>query len=387
MPQATASTTPVATVDYESTLILVVEISDRSWVIAAQVPGLARTKAKQTIKPSAEALLAAIEGYKQRAGAIGKAVSRIVRAYEAGHSGFWLARWLAARGIEAHLIHPTSIPVDRRGRRAKSDAIDVELLLRTLLAWLRGEPRVCTMVPIPDETVEDARQPGREREELVRERIILTNRIGSILATLGVTGYNPLRRDRHAQLDALRTPLNAALPEGARAQIGRILKRLELVLAQIAEIERQRDAVLETETPGQSEQIIRDLVRLSGIGIQSATLLAREAFVRHFRNAKALGAYAGLAGTPYRSGSLQREQGISKAGNTRVRVALVELAWLWLRYQPGSALAHWFSKRLADGQGRMKKVLIVALARKLLIALWKYATHDVLPEGAVLKVA
>jgi transposase len=174
---------------------------------------------------------------------------------------------------------------------------------------------------------------------------------------------------------------------GARAQSGRILDRLELVLVQIAEIERQRDAVLETKTPGQSEQVIRNLVRLSGIGIQSATLLVREAFVRHFRNAKALGAYAGLAGTPYRSGGLQREQGISKAGNSRRRVALVELAWLWLRYQPGSTLARWFNKRLADGQGRMKKVLIVALARKLLIALWKYATRGVLPEGARLKVA
>jgi transposase len=163
MPQATASTIPAATVGYESTLILAVEISDRSWVVAAQVPGLAQTKAKQAIKPSAEALLAAIEGYKQRADAIGKVVSRIVLAYEAAHSGFWLARWLAVRGIEAHLIHPTSVPVDRRGRRAKSDNIDVELLLRTLLAWLRGEPRVCIMVPIPDEAVEDARRPGRER--------------------------------------------------------------------------------------------------------------------------------------------------------------------------------------------------------------------------------
>src|SRR5262249_33804475 len=153
-------------------------------------------------------------------------------------------------------------------------------------------------------------------------------------------------------------------------------------LAQIAEIERQRDAVLETETPGQSEQIIRDLVRLSGIGIQSATLLVREGFVRHFRNAKALGAYAGLTGTPYCSGGLQRDQGISNAGNSRLRTALVELAWLWLRYQLGSALAHWFSECLADGQGRMKKVLIVALARKLLIALWKYATQGDLPERA-----
>jgi transposase len=345
MPQTTASATSVTTVDYESTLILAVEVSDRSWVVAAQVPGLARTKARQTIKPAAAALLAAIEGYKQRAGALGKAVSRIVLVCEAAHSGFWLARWLAIRGIEAHLIHPTSVPVDRHGRRAKSDTIDVELLLRTLLAWLRGDPRVCTMVPIPDAVVEDARRLGREREQLVRERIILTNRIGSILATLGVTGYNPLRRDRHTPLDALRTPLEAALPAGARAQIGRILERLELVLAQIAEVERQRDAVLETETPGQSEQLIRDLVRLSGIGVQSATLLVREAFVRSFRNAKALGAYAGLTGTPIAAAACTANKGSARPATA----ACASPWWSWLgcgcaispgvRWRAGSANA------------------------------------------------
>ena len=387
MPQTAAPATPAGTIDYENTLILAVEISDRSWMVAAQMPGLGQIKARQTIRPSAEALLAALERYKQRANSIGKIVNRVVLAYEAAHSGFWLARWLATRDVEVHVIHPTSVPVDRHGRRAKSDKIDVELLLRTLLAWLRGEPRVCTMVPIPDEAVEDARRPGREREELIRERIILTNRIGSVLAMLGVSNYNPLRRDRRAQLDALRTPLGTPLPPGARAQIGRILDRLELVLAQIADLERQRDAVLEVEAPGAAEQAIQALVRLSGIGVQSATVLAREAFVRHFRSAKALGAYAGLTGTPYSSGGMQREQGISKAGNSRLRVAMVELAWLWRRYQPSSAISQWFNKRLADGQGRMKKVLIVALARKLLIALWKYATQGAVPDGATLKAA
>ena len=376
MPRTTA---PATTVDYESTLILAVEISDRSWVVAAQVPGC-QIKARQTIRPAADALLATIERYKQRANSTGKSVDRVVLAYEAAHSGFWLARWLAARGVEVHVIHPTSVPVDRQGRRPKSDKIDVELLLRTLLAWLRGEPRVCTMVAIPDEAVEDARRPGREREELIRERIILTNRIGSVLAMLGISNYSPLRRDRRARLDSLCTPLGTPLPPGARAQIERILDRLELVLAQIAELERQRDAVLEVEAPGNAERTIQDLVRLFGIGVQSATVLAREAFIRQFRSAKALGAYAGLTGTPYRSGGMQREQGISKAGNRRLRVTMVELAWLWRRYQPSSAISQWFSRRLADGHGRMKKVLIVALARKLLIALWKYTTQGALPE-------
>ena len=298
-----------------------------------------------------------------------------------------MARWLAARDIEAHVVQPSSVPVERRKRRAKSDKIDADLLLRTLLAWLRGEPRVCSMVAIPDEADEDARRPAREREELIRERIVLTNRIGAILATLGVDDYNPLRRDRRVRLDALRTALDKPLPEHAKAKIGRIIERLELILAQIAALECQRDAVLEDEAPGRAERMIQTLVLLRGIGAQSATVLVYEAFVRSFSSGKALGCYAGLTGTPFNSGSSEREQGISKSGNRRLRGAMGELAWLWLRYQPDSALAKWFRERLAGANGRMKKVLLVALARKLLIALWRYATHGVVPEGVVLKPA
>jgi transposase len=385
--KTTSLPSPAAAVDYDATLILAVETSNKSWVLAAHVPGLGQVKSKQTIAPGAEALAKAIDGYHRRAAGCGKTADRVIVVYEAGYGGFWLARWLAARDIEAHVVQPSSVPVERRKRRAKSDKIDADLLLRTLLAWLRGEPRVCSMVAIPDEADEDARRPAREREELIRERIVLTNRIGAILATLGVDDYNPLRRDRRVRLDALRTALDKPLPEHAKAKIGRIIERLELILAQIAALECQRDAVLEDEAPGRAERMIQTLVLLRGIGAQSATVLVYEAFVRSFSSGKALGCYAGLTGTPFNSGSSEREQGISKSGNRRLRGAMGELAWLWLRYQPDSALAKWFRERLAGANGRMKKVLLVALARKLLIALWRYATHGVVPEGVVLKPA
>lgn len=382
MTKIASSPLPTA-VDYEDTLVLAVETSNKNWVLAAHVPGLGQVKAKQTIEPNVDALSKAIEGYRRRATASGAAVKQVIVVYEAGYGGFWLARWLDAQGVKVHVVQPSSVPVERRKRRAKSDKIDADLLLRTLLAWLRGEPRVCSMVRVPDEDEEDARRPIREREELVRERISLTNRIGAILATLGVDDYNPLRRDRRTKLETLRTPLGKCLPEHARAKILRILERLELILEQIAQIERRRDAALEDEAPGREEGMIQRLAGLRGIGAQSATVLVYEAFVRSFASGKALGSYAGLTGTPFNSGGSEREQGVSKAGNRRLRGAMGELAWLWLRYQSESALSKWFRERLAGANGRMKKILLVALARKLLIALWRYVTHGVVPEGAV----
>ncbi|GGC72559.1 IS110 family transposase [Siccirubricoccus deserti] len=307
-------------------------------------------------------------------------------AYESGYSGFWLARVLQRAGMEVHVIQPVSVPVDRRTRRAKTDTIDVDLLLRTCLAFLRGEPRVCSMVPVPEEADEDARHPGREREELIAERIALTNRIGGILTTLGIDDYDPLRRDRRQRLGQLRTALDERLPPCAEARIMRMLDRLELVLVQIAALEAQRDAVLtETEQAGAAEAMIQRLARLRGLGAQTATTLVREGFVRTFRSAKALGSYASLVGTPFASGGIEREQGITKAGNRRLRTTVVELAWLWVRYQPGSGLAAWFRQRLGNAGGRMRKVLVVALARKLLVALWRFATQGVVPEGAAVK--
>src|SRR4249919_3944061 len=246
MSQTVAALFPAA-VDYERTLVLAIEVSNKSWVLAAQVPGLPHTKAKRTINPEAEALSTAIAGYRARAATTGRSIERVIPIYEAGWSGCWLARWLMRHGVEVYVIQPSSVPVDRRMRRAKSDGIDAELLLRTLLAWLRGEPRVCSMVPVPDEADEDARRCVRERTELISERVGLINRIGAVLATLGVSDYNPLLRNRGRRLAELRTALGEALPANAHAKIKRLLARLELVLTQIAELERERDAVVETE--------------------------------------------------------------------------------------------------------------------------------------------
>jgi transposase len=375
----------VEALQYDRTLVLAIELSSKSWVLAAQVPGLQKIKAKRTIEPDKVALRSAIESYRARAAAAGYRVDRVVAAYEAGWSGFWLARWLIAEGIEVHIIQPSSVPVDRRMRRAKSDGIDAELLLRTLLAWLRGEPRVCSMVPIPDEADEDARRCVRERTELVSERVGLTNRIGAVLATLGIDDYNPLLKNRRCRLATLRTGLGEPIPPNALAKIKRLLSRLELVLAQIAELERERDAVAASSSPDEAGKMIQQLCSLRGIGVQSATVLVREAFVRRFANGKALGSYAGLTATPYSSGGIEREQGIGKAGNRRLRTVMVELAWLWQRYQPGAALITWFRERTGSAGRRGRKVMVVALARKLLVALWRFAVDGVIPEGAAMK--
>lgn len=374
-------------IQYEHTLVLAIELSSKTWVLAAQVPGLPETKAKRTIEPDKLALQSAIDVYRARAAAAGHTVERVVATYEAGWSGFWLARWLTVRGVEVHVVQPSSVPVDRRMRRAKSDGIDAELLLRTLLAWLRGEPRVCSMVPIPDEADEDARRCVRERTELISERVGLANRIGAVLATLGVAEYNPLLQSRRRRLADLRTGLGEPIPPNALAKIERLLSRLELVLAQIAELEQDRDAVAEDATPDQAGKMIQQLCSLRGIGVQSATVLVREAFVRSFANGKALGSYAGLTATPYSSGGVEREQGIGKAGNRRLRSVMVELAWLWQRYQPGSAQVIWFRERVGSTGRRVRKVMVVALARKLLIALWRFVIQGVVPEGAAMKPA
>jgi transposase len=379
---------PATALDHESTIVAVVELSARAWLVGAQVAGVPR-QCRQKLDPSAEALLGHLDHLRRRAEGAGRRVGRVVVAYEAGRDGFWLARWLIGRGIEAYVIQPSSVPVDRRARRAKTDALDVEMLLRTTLAWLRGEPRVCSMVPIPSEAEEDGRRPLRERQDLIRERLAITNKIDGLLATLGVTGYRPLRRDRRERLDALRQPGGGALPAHAKARLARLLDRLELVLEQIRGLEEARDAAVARDAApgGAAEGLARRLAGLKGIGPELATLLAWEAFVRPFRDRRALAGYAGLTGTPFDSGDKRREQGIAKAGNRRLRAALVELAWLWLRYQPESALAAWFRHRTRAAGGRMRKVMIVALARKLLVALWRLCREGVVPDGAALKAA
>jgi transposase len=387
MRQTVDRTPATAALDYDSTMIGALELSSKKWIFAVQLPG-SRKHTRHAVDPSGPALASLIEQLKSRSAKAGKEIARVILTHEAGRDGFWLARYLQRRGVEVHVMQPSSLPVDRRARRAKTDVIDVEMLLRSLLAFLRGEPRVCSMVPIPCEADEEARRAHREREDLIRERGALVNRIGSILATLGVVGYKALRRDRRKQLDELRQPDGAPIPPAARTRIERMLDRLELAMKQIAQVETARDAVVKKAEPADAaERMIRDLSQLCGIGPELATRLTREALVREFRDRRAIASYVGLCGSPFSSGGSHRDQGIAKDGNKRVRAAMVELAWLWLRWQEDSALARWYRGRVGQAKGRIKKIMIVGLARKLLIALWRYATDGVIPEGAKMKTA
>ena len=256
--------------------------------------------------------------------------------------------------------------------------------MRALLAYKRGEPRVCAMVRVPTPEEEDRRRIGRERKTLVGERTEHVNRIKGLLFSQGVSGYEPLRRDRRARLDELRTGDGRQLPQYLRAQISRELDLLELLIDQIKAVEADRDALV---TPGQEGDPISPqvamLVALRGIGPEFANSLYSECFFRHFENRRQVAAYSGLAPTPWQSGSIDREQGVSKAGNSRLRTTMVELAWLWTRHQPESELSKWFRERAKIDSRR--KVTIVALARKLLVALWKYVTAGVVIEGAIMK--
>ena len=280
-------------------------------------------------------MLGAIAAYRARAAATGRSIERVIAVYEAGWSGFWLARWLMRHGVEVYVVQPSSVPVDRRIRRAKSDGIDSELLLRTLLAWLRGEPRVCSMVPVPDEADEDARRCVRERSELISERIGLTNRIGAILATLGVSDYNPLLRNRGRRLAELRTALGEPLPVNAHAKFKRLLARLELVLTQIAELERERDAVVEPEAFDGASKMIQQLTPPLESEFRERTCWCAKRFASLCEGKAPGDTWIGLLAVQQRWDDRSRASERPAIGG--VRTVMVVLAWLWTRDQPGAA--------------------------------------------------
>jgi transposase len=306
---------------------------------------------------------------------------------EAGLDGFWIHRELKKEGIESHVVDPASITTSRRNRRAKTDGIDGEALVRTLLAYKRGEPRVCAMVRAPTPEEEDHRRLCRERKVLTAERVRHVNRVKGLLFSQGITGYQPLHRDRRARLEELQTGDGRALPKHLKAHVHRELDRIQLLLEQIKAVEAERNTLLAVKGGGAAPVQAAKLLDVKGIGPECAAVLWSEGLFRHFDNRRQVAAYAGLAPTPWQSGSVDREQGVSKAGNPRLRTTLIQLSWLWLRNQPHSALALWFEERVRRNGGRMRKTMIVALARKLLVALWKYVTAGVVIEGATVKTA
>jgi len=382
-PATVVATTTPSDVD---TLFASLELSKSKWLLTVNSPGGEKFSKHQLEGGDSGSLLGLLARLRTKAEQRCGRPVRVMAIQEAGLDGFWLHRLLVDNGVESTVVDPASIAVDRRHRRVKTDSVDGETLLRTSMAFARGERRVCSMVRAPSPEEEDRRRLTRERGTLLKERIQHTNRIKGLLNGQGVRDYDPLARDRIARLEAVRTGDGRALPQMLKAEIRRELERIEMATAQLAIVERARDAQLRTQAEGR-ENPAAMLLEIKGIGAEFASLLWLEALFRNFANRRQVAAYAGLAPSPWQSGAIDRDQGISKAGDRRLRRTMIELAWFWLRHQPSSALSRWFQERVGAGRGRIRRIAIVALARKLLVALWRYVAQGIVPKGAVLKAA
>jgi transposase len=371
--------------EQDSCLVAVVELSQKSWLVAASVPGIERHPLKK-LEADEKALLRLLYRWHDEATGKGQEIKRIAVAYEAGRDGFWLARWLRKHGIDAHVIHPTSVAVSREHRRAKTDRLDTALLMRAFLGWLRGEPRHCRMVAIPTLAEEDAKRPSREHETLASECTRTINRLKAALIRLGIRGFNPKLRGAKGRLEALRTPEGEPIPPNTVREMNNELERLAFIRTQMKATERMRLERIKKEPDATTNPMVLMLANVVGIGIETADVLVHEVLARGLRDRRALARFAGLTGSPDESGTRRREKGLSKSGNARVRRAMIELAWRFVRHQRGSALAAWFRKR-TEAPGVRKKTMIVALARKLLVALWRMVHTGEVPHGVVLREA
>lgn len=388
MSQPNNSNKSVIPLEQDNTLIAVIEMGQASWLVAGIVPGLERQPLKK-LGSDEQALFQLLQRWRNEAVQTGRTIKRLVVAYEAGREGFWLARWLRARDIEAYVIHPNSVAVSREHRRAKTDRLDTELLKRAFLGWLRGEAGHCSMAAIPTIEEEDARRPNRERENLVGERTRIVNRMKATLARFGIRSFKFTLRHADERLNDLRTAEAASLPANTHAELRRDIARLRVVRDQIKEIEQQRLQRIEQAASSEKDPqaMIRLLARVIGIGVETADMLVNEILSRQLRDRKAVARYAGLTGSPDESGKRRREKGLSRAGNARVRRGMIQLAWRFLMFQKDSALAQWYRSRTAHARGGTRKTMIVALARKLLIALWRMVTTGEIPEGISLRPA
>ena len=366
----------------DQSIYAALELSKNSWLLSIQIPGRDNPSLHPIKGGDAEGLMAKLDAARQRVAKVTGRMPSVTLCYEAGYDGFWLARLLGQRGIECLVMEPVSLKVNRRARRVKTDRIDVENILHTLIAWCRGEHHVCSMVVIPSVEEEDLRRSHRERDRLIRERTAHINRIKGLLFGQGIRGINVKSRYKTLKPAELVTADGRPLPDRLGREITRQIERLAQVQAQIVEIEGERDQA--STSCAATERKRHDLLRLKGIGPTFAAILAREVYYRRFANRRQVASYIGLAPSPYDSGEGRRSQGISKAGNKLARYCLIQAAWLWLRHQPNSALTQWFRQR-TEGQGkRVRCIMIVALARKLAIALWRYVELGLIPQGATL---
>jgi transposase len=369
--------------DQHNTLIAVIEMSQSSWLVAGIVPGVERHPLKK-LEPDEQALLQLLQRWRAEAAKAGSTVTRVTVAFEAGRDGFWLARWLRARDVEAQVIHPTSVAVSREHRRAKTDRLDTELLKRAFIGWLRGEPEHCHMAMVPTIEEEDAKRPNRERESLVGERSRIVNRMKSCLARLGIRNFKATLRKAPERLAVLCTPEGVHLPPNTLAEVRRDMARLRFIMDQIKEIEEARLTLLEQATEKGPTAMVRMLARIIGVGVETADMLVHEILSRNLRDRKAVARYAGLTGSPDESGSRRRQKGLARAGNARVRRGMIQLAWRFLMFQKEAALAQWYHARTENARSK-RKTMIVALARKLLISLWRFVTTGEVPAGVALR--
>jgi transposase len=369
--------------DEYGTVYVAFELSKAKWNLGVILPGTQKMGRYTIAGGDLAALTKRLAAARAKAEGNGKPV-RILSCYEAGFDGHWLHRWLTDQGVTNYEIDPSSIEVNRRARRAKTDQIDLDKLMRTFLAYLRGEPRACSVVRVPSVEDEDRKRRTRERDRLLKERTAHTNRIKGLLHAQGVRDVVPLKAGFIAGLERLRTGDGRPLPPRLKEEIVREHERLCLLDKQIRTLEAKITAELRAAAPRSVEAKVVHLAELKGIGIAGGQKLVNEVFYRAFDNRRQVGSYVGLTGTPYNSGASERDQGISKAGNRRARPVAVELAWLWLRHQPDSELSRWFHARVGNAKGRIRRITIVALARKLMVALWRYVETGEVPKGAVL---
>jgi transposase len=379
-----ASTVGTPTAGHNGTIFLAIELSQKTWLVTLHSPDRDRMSRHKLEGGDHAGLLELIEKVRRRAAEKLGSVPRVASCYEAGYDGFWLHRLLEAAGILNFVFDPASIAVEQRSRRAKTDRIDGELLLRTLMAYLRGEPRVVRIVRVPSQAQEDARRSSRERDRLVKEQTAHTNRIKALLRLAGMAVGSPRRGNWLHWLAQQRDWQGQPLSPHLLAEVTREHARLMLVRKQLAALE-QADAEQASAVPAAMAERRDGLQRLKALGPAFATTLTHEVFYKDFRNRREVASYVGLAPSPWQSGGIDREQGISKAGNPRARLKAIELAWLWLRHQADSELSRWFRTRTANAGKRARRIAIVALARKLIVALWRYLTTGLVPAGATMK--